>query len=174
MLVSFVCICCFFFSSDCCPVPSWWVALVQHEESPLDVPLAEAHDVVHLTRLRDALNLEQTTLGQMKVRAQEAVDRRTANVERKLNPLESDRQEVRAKVGEQAWKNNPAPKLTYAERIALLHAELQDLAVARGVLQSLQLPQGPLPRGAPRRGGSGGGRGGGGGGAGRGRGGASK
>ncbi len=135
--------------------PSWWVALAQHEESPLDVPLVDAHDLVHLTRLRDALNIEQTTLGQMKTRAQDAVDRRTANVVRKLNPLESERDEVRTKVGEQKWKSNPAPKLTYAERIALLQAELQDLEVARSVLQSLQLQHGPLPRGVRRGGGRG-------------------
>ncbi len=129
---------------------------MQHEESPLDVPLADAHDAAHLTKLRDALNIEQTTLGQLKTRAQDAVDRRAANVERQLNPLESERDEVRAKIGEQRWKSNPAPKLTHAERIALLQAELQDLEVARHVLHSLQLQQGPLPRGAKRGGGRGG------------------
>ncbi len=125
---------------------------MQHEESPLDVPLADAHDAAHLTKLRNALNIEQTTLGQLKTHAQDAVDRRAANVERQLNPLESERDEVRAKIGEQRWKSNLAPKLTYAERIALLQAELQDLEVARHVLHSLQLQQGPLPRGAKRGG----------------------
>lgn len=117
----------------------WWVLLAQVEDGQLQPSaLPDGHDFNALTRLRDAVNVEQTTLGQMKVRAIKAADRRMEMVESKLNPMQEERTVVRASMGEWKWTHNPAPKLTYAERIALLKAELEDLQMAMLLLSSLQ------------------------------------
>jgi hypothetical protein len=126
----------------------WWAALVANEEAPLESPLGDGHDLAYLTQLRDSLNVEHSTLSERHIRAQQAVERRREWVERKLNPLENDRQMVRSQMGEQRWRSNPAPKMTYAERIAALQAELADLEQAQQLLVSLQLQ--PLPRGVRR------------------------
>ena len=127
------------------------------------MPLEDAHDVATLTQLRDALNLEQTTLGQMKVRAQEAADRRLDFIQGKLNPLEEDRDRVKAEIGQKKWTSNPAPKMTYAERIAALKAEQADLENALALLASLDfstsLPAARSGGGRGRGRGSGSGRG---------------
>jgi hypothetical protein len=117
----------------------WWVLLSQVEDGQLQPSaLPDGHDFDALTRLRDAVNVEQTTLGQMKVRAIKAADRRMELVESKLNPMQEERTVVRASMGEWRWTHNPAPKLTYAERIALLKAEMEDLQMAMLLLSSLQ------------------------------------
>jgi len=115
----------------------WWVQLAQWEEGQGSPPSGD-HDVQVLIRLRDAVNVEQTTLGEMKVRAIRAANRRMELLELKLNPMQEERNVVRASIGEHRWRNNPAPKLTYAERIALLTAEMADLQGALLVLSSLQ------------------------------------
>jgi hypothetical protein len=72
---------------------SWWAALAQHEDDP-SAQLGDSHHLESLLQLREALNLEQTTLGEMKVKAQDAADRRLAFVQLKLNPLQEDRDRV--------------------------------------------------------------------------------
>jgi hypothetical protein len=118
----------------------WWDLLAQVEDGEVSSgprPAVGDHDLRALERLRDALNVEQTTLGTMKARAIEAAERRMELVQRKLNPMQEERTAVRASIGERRWKNNPAPKLTYAERIALLTEEMADLQVALAVLYAL-------------------------------------
>lgn len=99
--------------------------------------LPDGHDIEALTQLRDALNVEQTTLGEMKARVVHAAKCRMAKIESKLNPMKAERRGVRADIGESMWKHNPAPKLTYAERIAALTAEIADLRGALLVLSPL-------------------------------------
>lgn len=114
----------------------WWDALAQHQEDPSG-PLPYGHVLESLLCLCDALNLEQTTLGEMKTRAQHAAENRLAFVERKLNPAQEERDGVRTSMGDDKWKNNPAPKMTYAERIAQLKEEQADLLAALALLESL-------------------------------------
>ena len=116
----------------------WWTMLAQREDGQLPSGAPDGHDIEALTRLRDAVNVEQTTLGELKVRAIRVAAKRLEMVERKLNPMQEERSVVRAQIGEFKWRHNPAPKLTYAERIALLTAEMLDLQGALLVLSSLQ------------------------------------
>jgi len=113
----------------------WWDALAQHEEDPSG-PLPFGHVLESLHWLSEAMNLEMTTLGEMKTRALQAAEQRLAFLERKLNPMQEERDGVRSSMGDK-WKNNPAPKMTYAERIALLKAEQADVLAAMALLDSL-------------------------------------
>ncbi len=51
--------------------------------------------------------------------------------------MKAERRGVRADIGESMWKHDPAPKLTYAERVAALTAEIADLRGALLVLSPL-------------------------------------
>jgi hypothetical protein len=114
-----------------------WVLLAQQEDGQ-EAGALDGHDIEALTQLRDAVNVEQTTLGEMKVRAIQAAAKRMITVEHKLNPMQEERNVVKAQIGEFKWTHNPAPKLTYAERIALLKAEMDDLTGAMLVLSNLR------------------------------------
>lgn len=58
---------------------------------------------------------------------------------RKLNPQLEERNVVREKIGEEKWKNNLAPKMTYAERRKLTEQELRDVSMAITTIEPLVL-----------------------------------
>jgi hypothetical protein len=59
----------------------------------------------------------------------------------KLTPLRRDRDEVRNRVGDDFWMNNPEPKMDYAQRIIALNKEKQALTRAIEEVERLYLFQ---------------------------------
>lgn len=57
----------------------------------------------------------------------------------KLNPLVRDREKVKESMGESAWKENPAPKQTYAEKRRQMEEDLLDVSHCLATLSALRI-----------------------------------
>lgn len=65
--------------------------------------------------------------------------RRARHLQSILEPQWQTRDEVKARLGEERWTNNPNPKRDYAERRARDERELRELERARGLLEEMEV-----------------------------------
>ena len=66
-------------------------------------------------------------------------ERRAANLRRRLEPQWADRDEVRDRIGQERWENNPRPRNDYARRRRDNERELRELERAQEVLRELDV-----------------------------------
>jgi hypothetical protein len=101
--------------------------------------LPEGHDYQQLQDLFEKLNLVREHTEQERDRAISVMEHRLASIDRQLNPLQRDRDEVRESMGEHAWRSNPRPKRDFARAREPLEEELRALRQAIDILRGLSL-----------------------------------
>lgn len=75
----------------------------------------------------------------------QALKKTAEYLQKKLNPMLRDRNEVKHNIGEKKWKNNPHPKGDYAEKRRALEEEIALIQQTVEILSSLQftMPSSP-------------------------------
>ena len=143
-------------------VVSWSGEVIFGEErAPQDIR-HPAHNIPLAQQLYHAVPVLAYDTEREKLQAVRFLHQRKELLESKLNPMLSERKEIITRMGEETWKSNPAPKLTFVERRKQMEEDLYDITQCIHVIEPLSLID---------PGGGGGGVGGGGGGRGGGRGG---
>lgn len=125
-----------------------WVALLlDHELNGPEESFPDGHDEEQLRQLLNVIRLVQQDTEQKRAEALDIMQSRLRDILRQLRPLRSDRDMVKARMGEDRWVNNPNPKMTYAEKIIQLHQEKILLESAIRDVEQLQLrrPSQPTP-----------------------------
>jgi hypothetical protein len=117
----------------------WYAKYISFEPSSDNRQMEDSHDVNQLEKLFENLHLTRDDTERERNRASERLKGQIARITEKLNPLRNDRDRVKAKWGEERWNNNPAPKLTYAERIVALGKELEEIRNALQRIEALKL-----------------------------------
>jgi len=97
------------------------------------------HDQATAQELVEAVSILAEDTEREKQNAVQRLQTRRDHLEAKLNPLLSDRNTVRESMGEAKWKENPAPKMTYAERRRAMEEELFALAECLEVVARLRI-----------------------------------
>lgn len=108
------------------------------DKNSVVVPV-DGHDLKQLDNLLDNVHLVKEDTEREREFALERMQKELQHIVLKLQPLRQDRDVVKARVGENRWKNNPAPKMTYAERIIALAQEKKALEEAIDSVQMLML-----------------------------------
>lgn len=101
--------------------------------------LEHSHNLVQLDHVLFVLNLVKDDTKRERDIALERMHHRLTFLDRKLNPLREERDQVKQRWGIQRWTNNPQPKMDYATRIIMYQKEKNELERAIGVLQLLHL-----------------------------------
>lgn len=116
-----------------------WYAEYAHEDHPDNAVLEDEHVFIALHILFNAIDIARDHMERNKVESRKKLSKEHEKIMRKLNPLRADRDEVKEKLGTDFWENNPTPKMTYAERMIMLHEQAKALEHAMEVLDSLYL-----------------------------------
>ena len=104
--------------------------------------LPDNHNYAQLQQLFAKLELVKEHTESERDRAIETMRRRLESIDRQLNPMQQDRDEVRSSIGEEQWTNNPRPKHDYARRRRPLEEERRALAEALEILDALSFSPG--------------------------------
>jgi hypothetical protein len=99
------------------------------------------HDLKQMLMLFECLDLVKENCEKDRSEAIERMKVALQRVMSKLTPLRRDRDEVRNRVGDDFWVNNPEPKMDYAQRIIALNKEKQALTRAIEEVERLYLFQ---------------------------------
>ncbi len=99
--------------------------------------LPDDHDYHQLQDLFEKLNLVREHTEQARDRAIAVMEHRLTAIDRQLNPLQRDRDEVRESMGESVWRSNPRPKRDFARMREPLEEELRALRQAIDILRGL-------------------------------------
>lgn len=117
----------------------WAALLLDHELNGPEESFPDGHDEEQLRLLLNVIRLVQQDTEKKRTEALEVMQSRLRDILRQLRPLRSDRDAVKARMGEDRWMNNPNPKMTYAEKIIQLHQEKILLESAIRDVEQLQL-----------------------------------
>lgn len=110
--------------------------------SNLDVnayALPNYHNFDQLQQIIEGLRLVAETITREKKKALLILFKRKQFIEQKLNPMLDARNFARQRMGNDAWTNNPAPKMTYAEKRKGWESELRVIDSAVRVMEKLEL-----------------------------------
>ncbi len=99
----------------------------------------EGHNTDQLSALFDRLDLVKNHTEGERTAALERMGNYLGRIIGKLTPLRRDRDEIRNRVGDDNWVNNPEPKMDYATRIIALHKEKVALEQAIMTVQTLSM-----------------------------------
>lgn len=102
-------------------------------------PLPDKHNFGQLAKLLDRISIVRDDTEKSRDMALHRLERRLQFVDAKLNPMIRERDEVKSRVGVRRWKNNPSPKLTYAEQRAEWEEEKKAIESALDVIAGLSL-----------------------------------
>jgi hypothetical protein len=100
---------------------------------------ADTHNIhtEGLVKDADTCQVAVQHLTQEKDRFQQAAEKQAASLTNKLEPQWAGRDEVKSKMGDDKWRNNPRPKNDYAATRRALEQELRDLQPALEKLGAL-------------------------------------
>ena len=104
-------------------------------DNDLVVCIARAHNKCN------AINIASTHGIDKRDRFAAEAQKRKVKLEAELAPQWESRDEVKAKIGEDKWTNNPAPKGTYADKRKAAEAELRAVNNAMELLTSVAYEQ---------------------------------
>ena len=101
--------------------------------------LPDQHSFAQLQQLFEKLDLVKGHTEAQRDRAIGIMERRLENIDRQLNPLRQDRDQVRGSLGEDRWNNNPNARHDYARRRAPFEEERRALVQALEIIGNLSL-----------------------------------
>lgn len=123
-------------------IDEWWALLCNLNDDPFSTSsqlpkLSKKHDRVQLVELFDALHILIEDTERERENALVQISKKLEFIERKLNPMIRDRNEVKISMGEEKWTNNPEPKQTYAMKRKQWEEDKKLLIAAMEVVQQL-------------------------------------
>jgi len=101
--------------------------------------IPDHHDIDQLRNLLENLSITKEDTEREKAKAIEFLARRLDTLQKKLNPMLRERDEVKRNFGEQSWKNNPDPKFDYAEKRREWEEEVKLIELTIETLVELKL-----------------------------------
>jgi hypothetical protein len=105
------------------------------------MPMKDQHDKEQLHLLIDNFKNVQEDTEKKKDIAVSYLERRLDVLQKKLNPMLRERDEVKSQVGERRWKENPDPKFDYAEKRKEWEEELAEVTKTIQTLEELKFVQ---------------------------------
>lgn len=120
-------------------IDRWYAILCSYPNIADDpsIVLSNKHDAVQLLELFAGLQLLSEDTEREKNGTLRYLRKRLQYTMEKLNPMLKERNEVKAKIGEKQWKDNPDPKQSYAERRAQWEKDFKDLSEAVEAIEPL-------------------------------------
>lgn len=113
----------------------WWALLAQFQEDKL--PITNYHQPQYLEQTLDELLIVEENSERERSSALDRMYSQQERLSAKLAPMLEERDFTKVKIGIDKWTNNPAPKLTFAERRRLLELELSEVSIAVNIVESL-------------------------------------
>jgi hypothetical protein len=139
-------------------------AVVEGAHGRVGTPLRDGHDGPQVHKVNDIIKLMHDHTAEEHSRAVKKMEQMLAKLQARLQPMLRDRyvctnmhtckhlmstpcthrDAVRNLWGEDKWRTNPQPKMTFADRRRQLEEMIKDLAQALSIVSSLQLRDMPL------------------------------
>lgn len=120
----------------------WFALYFSYDgEDNMMIPMKDQHDLNQLRSLIDNFKSVQEHTEEEKDKAMSILERRLDTLQKKLNPMLRERDEVKSQVGERKWKENPDPKFDYAEKRKEWEEELAEIMKTIQTLEDLKFMQ---------------------------------
>mmetsp|Transcript_888 Transcript_888/g.1903 ORF Transcript_888/g.1903 Transcript_888/m.1903 type:complete len:444 (+) Transcript_888:221-1552(+) len=115
-------------------ISKWWSRM---DELMIQHGVQERKEKELLVRDADIVAVASESITDQRDKLLAAAEKEESRLMRKLRPQWESRDEVKQRLGEDRWKNNPHPKYDYAKQRQSLEEELKKIRIAMGSLEEL-------------------------------------